>query len=273
MPELPEVEVTRQRIAPKLVGRTVRKVHVVPSSYFFLTPPAELAKRLTGRRIAALARHGKYLIATLDDDARLLMHLGMTGQLFTASARSVRLLRSTGTGTLAPEVQGSFVSDVHTHLRLTFDDGDEDVLFRDVRKFGKVLWLPKGANDARLTKLGPDALTVTGALLYEETRGRKAPALPRGHSATTQRQEPHAQGERAPRRRDPRRALALDRDGRLQHQRLRAAGRKRRRLSERAARVRAQGRGVLRLRRRDSPHRARRAQHALLSDLPTIGDQ
>lgn len=175
MPELPEVEVTRLRIAPKLVGRKVQKVLVVPSNYFFLTPPKELAKRLTGRRVAALARHGKYLIATLDDGARLLMHLGMTGQLFTASARSVRLLRSTGSGALSPEAQGAFVSDIHTHLRLTFDDGDEDVLFRDVRKFGKVLWLPKGADDPRLTKLGPDALTVTGALLHEETRARKAP--------------------------------------------------------------------------------------------------
>ena len=175
MPELPEVEVTRRRIEPMLVGRKVRAVRTTPSSYFFLTPPRELTKRLLGRRVDALARHGKYLIATLDDGARLLLHLGMTGQLFTASARSVRLLSSTRGGALTPEAQAGFVADAHTHLQLSFDDEREDVIFRDVRKFGKVLWIARGKDDPRLTKLGPDALTVTATLLHEQTRGRRAP--------------------------------------------------------------------------------------------------
>jgi formamidopyrimidine-DNA glycosylase len=174
MPELPEVEVTRRRIAPKLVGRTIAEVLTTKASYFFLTPPAALAKKLAQRRVEALARHGKYLIAELDDGARLLLHLGMTGQLFTASARSVRLLSATRAGTLAPEAQDAFRPDVHTHLVLRFTDGGEDVLFRDVRKFGKVLWLAPGATDPRLTKLGPDALGATGAQLFEASRGRKA---------------------------------------------------------------------------------------------------
>jgi formamidopyrimidine-DNA glycosylase len=175
MPELPEVEVTRRRIAPMLVGRTIRAVRTTPSSYFFLTPPKELGKRLIGRRFAELTRHGKYL--------------GMTGQLFTASARSVRLLSSTRGGALVPEAQAAFVADAHTHLQLSFDDDAEDVLFRDVRKFGKVLWIARGADDPRLTKLGPDALTVTDTLLHAETRGRKAPITRRsfapasGHAA------------------------------------------------------------------------------------------
>jgi len=174
MPELPEVEVTRRRIESSLVGRTITSVRTTKASYFFLTPPRELAARLTGRRVAALTRHGKYLIAELDDASRLLLHLGMTGQLFTASARSVRLLTSTRGGALTPEAQGAFEPDAHTHLMLTFDDAAEDVLFRDVRKFGKVLWIARGANDPRLTKLGPDALGVTAGLLHDATRGRKA---------------------------------------------------------------------------------------------------
>lgn len=173
MPELPEVEVTRQRIAPKIVGRTIQSVRTTKASYFFLTPPKELARHLTGRRIASLTRHGKYLIAELDDASRLFLHLGMTGQLFTASARSVRLLSSTRGGALVPEAQAAFEPDLHTHLALCFEDADEDVLFRDVRKFGKVRWLPRGASDPRLDKLGPDALTTTGALLYQATRKRK----------------------------------------------------------------------------------------------------
>jgi formamidopyrimidine-DNA glycosylase len=173
MPELPEVETTRRAIAPKLVGRTIESVRVTQASYFFLTPPKELARRLTGRRVDTLERHGKYLIASLDDASRLFLHLGMTGQLFTASARSVRLLKKTRGGALTPEAQGQFVSDVHTHLALHFTDAGEEVLFRDVRKFGKVRWLPPGKSDKRLDKLGPDALEITGTRLYDATRKRR----------------------------------------------------------------------------------------------------
>jgi len=175
MPELPEVEVTRRRIAPLLVGRTIASIDTTAPSYFFLTPPRELARALTGRRVTALDRHGKYLLATLDDGARLLLHLGMTGQLFTASAQSERLLSATGRAALVPERQRGFSPDVHTHLVFHFDDAGEPVLFRDVRKFGKVLWLPPGAGDARLDKLGPDALSADGPLLYAGTRGRRVP--------------------------------------------------------------------------------------------------
>jgi len=42
MPELPEVEVTRRRIAPLLVGRRVRRVRASAPSYLFLTPPGRV---------------------------------------------------------------------------------------------------------------------------------------------------------------------------------------------------------------------------------------
>lgn len=174
MPELPEVEVTRRRIADKLIGRTIQEVVTTKPSYFFLTPPAQLKKALTGRKVLSLTRLGKYLLAALDDQNQVLLHLGMTGQLFTASARSVRLLQSTGVGALSPEAQGEFVADMHTHLVLRFADAGEAVLFRDVRKFGKVRLLRPGQTDPRLDKLGPDALTIDGARLYEAARNRKA---------------------------------------------------------------------------------------------------
>src|SRR4051794_2039412 len=171
MPELPEVEVTRQRIHDRLVGRRITHVETTKASYFFLTPPKQLARSLSGRTSVGLTRHGKYLVLELDDHSRVLLHLGMTGQLFTASARSVRLLKKNGA--LDPDLQSRFKPDAHTHLVLSFADGGEEVLFRDVRKFGKVLWLPAGASDLRLDRLGPDALQVTGALLYDASRKRK----------------------------------------------------------------------------------------------------
>jgi formamidopyrimidine-DNA glycosylase len=172
VPELPEVETTRRHIAPHLVGRRIARVETTKPSYFFLTPPARLRRVLPGRRAGSLERRGKYLIAGLDDGSRLLLHLGMTGQLFTAGSSSVRLLSAAQRATLAPETQPAFTPDAHTHLRLFFDDAGPAVLFRDARKFGKVQLLAPDEDSERLRKLGTDALVLTGAALFDATRGR-----------------------------------------------------------------------------------------------------
>jgi formamidopyrimidine-DNA glycosylase len=154
VPELPEVEVTRRQLEPLLVGRRIERVSATVPSHFFLTPPATLRRRLRGRRFEALGRVGKYLVAHLDGGERLLLHLGMTGQVFQL-------------GALGP--------DRHTHLRLGFDDRGPDVLFRDARKFGRVQLLRPGQSSARLDRLGPDALAIRGQALCAALRGRKAP--------------------------------------------------------------------------------------------------
>jgi formamidopyrimidine-DNA glycosylase len=174
MPELPEVEVTRRRIAPLLVGRRIKDVRTTRDSYLFLTRPARLRARLAGRRVASLGRHGKYLLAELDEGSRLVVHLGMTGQLFSSAATSPRLLSATRRSALAPEAQRGFEPDAHTHLRLLFDDGGPEVYLRDVRKFGKVLLLERGETHPRLSRLGIDALLTTGQTLFAATRGRSA---------------------------------------------------------------------------------------------------
>jgi formamidopyrimidine-DNA glycosylase len=172
MPELPEVEVTRQRIAPLLVGRRIRAVRTTGASYLFLTPPALLRRRLAGRTVTSLARRGKYLLAPLDDGRQLIVHLGMTGQLFSGAATSVRLLSASARAALAPEQPLSFRPDAHTHLRLCFEDGGHEVYLRDVRKFGKVLLLEPGEQHARLERLGIDALEVDGVQLFRASRKR-----------------------------------------------------------------------------------------------------
>lgn len=172
MPELPEVEVTRRQIAPVLVGRTFARVRTTKPSYFFITPPEKLKRGLEGRTVRALARRGKYLLAEIDGGAQLLLHLGMTGQLFASGVTSVRLLSAAARAALAPEQQRRFEPDLHTHLRLSFADDGPEVFFRDVRKFGKVQLLAAGEPSERLAKLGVDALEITGDALFESTRGR-----------------------------------------------------------------------------------------------------
>jgi formamidopyrimidine-DNA glycosylase len=176
MPELPEVEVTRRQIAPLLLGRRISKILTTVPSYFFLTPPEELRRALRRRRFVALERVGKYLIGRLDSGDRVLLHLGMTGQLFVAGVASVRLLSSTRGASLPPESQlRAFRPDRHTHLRLRFDDRGPELLFRDVRKFGKVQLLRPGERSARLELLGVDALAARGRNLYEHAAKRRIP--------------------------------------------------------------------------------------------------
>ena len=173
MPELPEVEVVRRQISPIWVGRTVSAVVTTRPSYFFLTAPSMLKRRLVGRTFRSLERCGKYLVSTLDDGSRLLLHLGMTGQLFAAGVESPRLR---GRYAVAPRDSGTpDAPDEHTHMQVEFDDDLPAVFFRDVRKFGKVQWLRAGEESDRLTKLGTDALEATGEELFRASRRRKVP--------------------------------------------------------------------------------------------------
>ncbi len=152
MPELPEVEVTRRQIARVLVGRRIETVWVARPSYFFVTPPAQLKKALLGRVVQELGRTGKYLCAELDDASSLVVHLGMTGQ-WSASGLSRK---------------------DHIQFRLGLDSGAE-LVFRDVRKFGKVEWVCAGGSSARLARLGPDALEVGLDVFHERLQSRAIP--------------------------------------------------------------------------------------------------
>lgn len=133
-----------------LLGRKILRVTCTRPSYFFLTPPRTLSRSLVGRKVLSLDRHGKSLTARLDDGSRLLLHLGMTGQIVT------RPLEQDG----------------HVHLVLTLS-GRKTLSFRDVRKFGKVELLAPNQTSKRSARLGPDALSIEGAELALALEGRK----------------------------------------------------------------------------------------------------
>ncbi|MBN1652557.1 MAG: bifunctional DNA-formamidopyrimidine glycosylase/DNA-(apurinic or apyrimidinic site) lyase [Deltaproteobacteria bacterium] len=174
MPELPEVEVIRRQIEPLVKGRTLSRVETTSPSYFFVTPPAALKRGLKGRQVSALERLGKYLLLRFIDGAGLLLHLGMTGQLFCTGCYSPRLLSRESRASVDEKVgRAVFKPDIHTHLVLHFNDHGPSLYFRDARKFGKVQLLRPNQRSARLAKLGVDALRATGDELYRLTRNRK----------------------------------------------------------------------------------------------------
>ncbi|MFG6303959.1 DNA-formamidopyrimidine glycosylase family protein, partial [Corynebacterium hesseae] len=87
MPELPEVESVRRGLEPYVVGRSFAAVDVLhPRAN--RKQEAPLSALLVGRRIAAVARRGKFMWLEFADEDRtdpardvLFIHLGMSGQV------------------------------------------------------------------------------------------------------------------------------------------------------------------------------------------------
>jgi formamidopyrimidine-DNA glycosylase len=97
VPELPEVEVVRAGLERHVLGAQVTRVDVLHPRPVRRDAggPAGFAAALTGRRIEAARRRGKYLWLPLDNGDALLAHLGMSGQLLVqpADAPAERHLR------------------------------------------------------------------------------------------------------------------------------------------------------------------------------------
>lgn len=126
MPELPEVEVTRRRIAASLLGARITGVRLgAPLRWPLGIEPAALV----GRRVRQVGRRGKYLLIELDRGG-LLLHLGMSGSL------------AWWDDTPPPGR--------HDHFDLCTDRGT--LRLHDPRRFGAVLYVD-GAEDARARKL------------------------------------------------------------------------------------------------------------------------
>src|SRR6478736_10051139 len=117
MPELPEVEVVRAGIERHVLGSTITRVDVLHPRPVRRDAggPAGFAASLTGRRIEAARRRGKYLWLPLDNGDALLGHLGMSGQILVQP----------------PDAPG----ERHLRVRFSLDSGLE-MRFVDQRMFG-----------------------------------------------------------------------------------------------------------------------------------------
>ena len=154
MPELPEVETVRRRLAPVLEGRTFEDVEILDTRLTRPVEPLEVAAELAGERVERVDRRGKYLIVQFGSGRALLIHLRMTG-------------------TLLHEPEGA----THVRALVTLDDGTT-VAYRDVRRFGTWLLLEPGELVPYLDeRLGEEPLLAafTAKGLGERLRGRRAP--------------------------------------------------------------------------------------------------
>lgn len=154
MPELPEVETTRQGVQPYVVGSEITRL-TVREPRLRWPIPAKLPGLLQGQTVEAVDRRAKYLLFRTSAGT-LLIHLGMSGSLRV--------------------VQAEQRPAKHDHFDIELSNG-HFLRYNDPRRFGCCLWYPPGESHSLLRNLGPEPLSesFTGELLYRRSRGRKGP--------------------------------------------------------------------------------------------------
>ncbi|WP_151640447.1 bifunctional DNA-formamidopyrimidine glycosylase/DNA-(apurinic or apyrimidinic site) lyase [Corynebacterium sp. 11A] len=119
MPELPEVEVVRSGLAPRLEQRRIASARILHPRAIRHNEdsPEAFAAQLCGRQIEAVSRRGKFMWLRLDGEEAVVVHLGMSGQMLLST--------------------DPHAHDSHPHLRaaLQLENGPA-VWFVDQRTFG-----------------------------------------------------------------------------------------------------------------------------------------
>ncbi|HEY0300447.1 MAG TPA: DNA-formamidopyrimidine glycosylase family protein, partial [Rhizomicrobium sp.] len=136
--------------------------------------PNDFAGRLTGRRVIALRRRAKYLLADLDSGETLVIHLGMSGRMTVYAGGAKKKL-------------GNYVHDMnednigngkHDHVVLD-TDAPARIVFNDHRRFGLMLLIETAElNEHKLFQgLGVEPLSaeLDAAHLTAALKGKKTP--------------------------------------------------------------------------------------------------
>ena len=153
MPELPEVEITRQGLLP-LINQTVRSV-VIRNGSMRWPIPKHLPSTLENQKLISLKRRAKYILAQFENGT-LLIHLGMSGHISLLDRH--------------------YPPEKHDHFDIQFQD-QQVLRLTDPRRFGAVLWGGETPEShVLLRKLGPEPLeeTFNGKYLHQQLHTRKA---------------------------------------------------------------------------------------------------
>lgn len=140
MPELPEVETLRKSIEPFLLNEIIETVEIRDTRLRWPVIPEDFPRLVKGHRVTKITRRSKYLIWHLDNEAAVVIHLGMSGRI------------------------GLFQKDdpieKHTHI-IFFLSNKKQARFRDPRRFGLVEVVEPGLlkSYTRFQKLGVEPLS------------------------------------------------------------------------------------------------------------------
>jgi len=136
MPELPEVETLKRALSPLVLNKRLLELKLLRKDLRFPIPSSRLRESLLSQTVFKLTRIGKYILMHAPEGA-LLIHLGMSGRITRASS-------------MKPVEK-------HTHAIFKFEP-DAYLHYVDPRRFGCLLWVPKGCGHPLLDGLGPDPL-------------------------------------------------------------------------------------------------------------------
>ncbi|MGM9454202.1 bifunctional DNA-formamidopyrimidine glycosylase/DNA-(apurinic or apyrimidinic site) lyase [Legionella bozemanae] len=155
MPELPEVETTKEGIKSHLEGQTIKEI-IVRNSKFRIPVPDNLHQLCAGKKILAVSRRAKYILIQLSK-GYLLIHLGMSGHLRIIADKSTPAK--------------------HDHILLTLANGLV-LRFYDPRRFGLFLYINENPYQHQLLRhLGPEPLCeeFNGHYLYQKVQNKNKP--------------------------------------------------------------------------------------------------
>ncbi len=158
MPELPEVETTRNGIAPHVEGKVIDAL-VLRRQKLRYPVPQTLLVDLPGQMISTVGRRGKYLLLHVETGT-VMVHLGMSG--------SLRL------------VDANVPAEKHDHIDIVFEGG-KVLRLHDPRRFGSVLWIEGDPLEHKLlVNLGPEPLSgvFDTEYLYQRSRKRRQAIKP-----------------------------------------------------------------------------------------------
>jgi formamidopyrimidine-DNA glycosylase len=137
MPELPEVETTKQGIKPHLDGQTISRI-IIRNPKLRLPVPADINELCSGKKISRITRRAKYILLHLSE-GYLLIHLGMSGHL-----------------RIVPDTTKA---EKHDHIDMILSNG---LILRycDPRRFGLFFYIEDNPyQHALLAHLGPEPLS------------------------------------------------------------------------------------------------------------------
>ena len=156
MPELPEVETTRQGIAPHCEGQTVTRVLIRNPSLRWPVPN-DLPEKLLNQVIRAVDRRAKYLFLHLDAGT-VIVHPGYVRQPAGDYRRQPRC---------HPRPRGDCPG----------NESERTLRFNDPRRFGCWLWADDCSEHPLIRDLGPEPLsdTFNGPWLFRLSRGKQTP--------------------------------------------------------------------------------------------------
>lgn len=156
MPELPEVETIARDLDPRLAGHRFTRVEITHDDVI-AGDPRRFVRAVVGPHVVAVGRRGKNVVVRLEDDARLVVNLGMTGRLVTSDAPRA--------GELG-------------HVAVAFGmEDDRSLLYDDTRRFGLLQHYGPDAWRERDAELGLEPLSddFTTDALWALTKATRTP--------------------------------------------------------------------------------------------------